>query len=133
MLELAAFTGRLLGTMIDPLLWGGAIAVHFYFKGKGFGVKFPALICLVFFVAFATGAFSFPGDQIEDHITRSFYSVLAAAIWLSIVMGIARLFRKSPSAMTPDSKPFPALIAIILPSGTTARLSLGHFQPDAVR
>ena len=97
MLELAAFTGRLLGTMIDPLLWGGAIAVHFYFKGKGFSVKFPTLICLVFFVAFATGAFSFPGDKIEDHITRSFYSVLAAAIWLSIVMGIARLFRKSPS------------------------------------
>ena len=73
-----------------------AIAVHFYFKERGFFVKFLIISFIYIFLGYVLGAFSRPGDQFDDHINREFYSVLASAAWLSIVMGVARLFRKSP-------------------------------------
>lgn len=97
LLDLAVFAGRLIGTMMDAGLWIIAIAVHFYFKEKGFFIKFLIISFIYVFIGYVLGAFSFPGDQIDDHINRVFYSVLASAAWLSIVTGVARLFRKSPS------------------------------------
>lgn len=99
--ELAAFVGRLIGTMIDPALWLVVGLVVWQTSRFGAVVQVAAAVGAALLLAACIFAL-FP-DPTGRNLPRAlFFTAAGAAAWACIFIGVARLWRgKGASRIEP--------------------------------
>ena len=86
---IAVWTGRLLGTMIDPLTWGAALAAIYFTKGRPWYARLGIAAALGVAIAITYSLVVRPNDPSNG--TVAILSITATVLWASIFLGVSRV------------------------------------------